>query len=208
MFLCGWSIGRRPVSTFAVLLVASLSFTSPTRAIDDVAGNMITFNDNGGWSWFEDERAIVDVNAGKIIVSSVANGAGTDGANRNADVEIASYDLTSHAISRFTLADNFQADDHDSAAILRRPNGTYLVSYSKHGSDTLTHFRTSTSAGSIASWSSDYTFTSAAGTTYSNLYYMPNENGGAGRLYDFTRNVNFDPNVLVSNDLGATWSYG
>src|SRR6266496_3275086 len=105
----GWKRAWRSASILVAALAVSLSYISPTLATDDVAGNMITFNNNGGWSWFEDERAIVDLNAGKILVSSVANGAGTDGANRNADVEIASYDLTSNNISRFTLADNFQA---------------------------------------------------------------------------------------------------
>jgi hypothetical protein len=200
--------GRPRNIVLAVSIAIGCWQCAPALAANDVAGSLITFNNNGGWSWFEDERAIVDVAAGKILISSVANGAGTDGVNRNADVEIVSYDLASHDVARFTLADNFQADDHDSAAILRRPDGTYLVSYSKHGSDAFTHFRTTTNAGSIDNWGSDYTFTSAAGTTYSNLYYLPNENGGAGRLYDFTRNVNFDPNVLVSYDLGATWSYG
>ena len=56
----------------AIFVVAARS----AQAEMDVAGTLIEFNDNGAWSWFEDERAIVDVTAGKIIVSSVANGAG------------------------------------------------------------------------------------------------------------------------------------
>jgi hypothetical protein len=182
--------------------------TNRCIAANDVAGTLYTLNDNGGWSWFEDERAIVDTTANKIVFSSVANSAGTNGATRGGNVEVGSFDLTTHAVTRFTLADGLQGDDHDSAAILRRPDGTYLVSYSKHAGDDFTRFRSSTSAGSIASWTPEQTFTSVTTTTYSNLYYLPNDNGGAGRLYDFTRNVNFDPNALVSNDLGQTWSYG
>jgi len=34
-----------------------------------VAGKLIQLNDNGAWSWFMDERAIVD--DGKLIVGSV-----------------------------------------------------------------------------------------------------------------------------------------
>ncbi len=173
-----------------------------------MAGKLITFNDNGGWSWFEGERAIVDPTAGKIVVSSVANAAGVDGANRAGDIEVASYDLSSHDVVRSTLAHRFQEDDHDSAAILRRPDGTYLFSFSKHAGDRLTRFRTTKTAGKILKLEMERPFGNAAHTTYSNLYYLPNDNGGAGRLYDFTRNVNFDPNILVSNDFGKTWSYG
>src|SRR5690606_16725870 len=31
------------------------------------------FNDNGGWTWYNDERVIVDAEAGKIVVSSAAS---------------------------------------------------------------------------------------------------------------------------------------
>src|SRR3954452_24885886 len=102
------------------------SWNPACLAINDVAGPLITLNDNGGWSWFEDERAIVDPSAGatgKLILSSVANASGVGGTTRNADVEVASYALATAAIARFTLADNLQADDHDSAALLKLPDG-------------------------------------------------------------------------------------
>jgi hypothetical protein len=33
----------------------------------------VVLNDNGAWSWFQDERAVVDARAGTLLVSSVAN---------------------------------------------------------------------------------------------------------------------------------------
>jgi hypothetical protein len=176
--------------------------------VNDVAGDPILFNDNGAWSWFEDERAIVDAAAGKILVSSVANGSGTGGAARHGDVEVAALDIASGMISRFTLSDALQADDHDSAALWRRPDGRYLALYSRHGSDNFTRSRISTNSGDISSWSTEQSFNNTAGTTYSNLHYLPNDNAGAGRLYNFTRSINFDPNVLTSNNYGDSWSYG
>jgi hypothetical protein len=190
----------------AWLVVACTS--SRCAAINDVAGEMIVFNDNGAWSWFEDERAIVDTSAGKILVSSVANASGTGGAARNGDVEIASLDLASGSVSRLTLSDALQADDHNSAALWIRPDGRYLAMYARHGSDNFTRYRISTNPGSIATWGAEQTFNNGAGTTYSNLHFLPNDNGGAGRLYNFTRSVGFDPNVLTSNNFGSTWSYG
>ena len=58
-----------------------------------VAGTLIELNDNGAWSWFMDERAIVD--GGKLIVGSVRavgdyrNDAAPDWGN----VEVSVYDL-------------------------------------------------------------------------------------------------------------------
>jgi hypothetical protein len=98
-------------------------------AINDVGGPLITFNDNGASSWFEDERAIVDANAGtagRIILSSVGNAGGTGGASRNGDVEVASYELATTGLDHYTLADSPEADDHDSAALLKLPDSRYL----------------------------------------------------------------------------------
>src|SRR3954447_24712949 len=104
---------RRWLAIVAVSVVANLLQGVAVLADNDVAGNMITLNDNGGWSWFEDERATVDATAGtsgKIIVSSAANGSGTGGAARSGDIEVVSLDLGTSALTRFTLHDALQAD--------------------------------------------------------------------------------------------------
>ena len=44
--------------------------------------------------------------------------------------------------------------------------------------------------------------------TYSNLFRLTKENGGKGRIYDFYRGEEWNPNFLVSDDDGDTWSYG
>jgi hypothetical protein len=196
------------LSVLCIALLVATGVTTRCRAVNDVAGDLILFNDNGAWSWFEDERAIVDAAAGKLLVSSVANGSGTGGAARHGDVEVAALDIASGMVSRFTLSDALQADDHNSAALWRRPDGRYLALYSRHGSDNFTRYRLSTSAGDISSWSPEQSFNNTAGTTYSNIHYLPNDDGGAGRLYNFTRSINFDPNVLTSSNFGDSWSYG
>ncbi|HEX6960971.1 MAG TPA: BNR-4 repeat-containing protein [Lacipirellula sp.] len=201
-------VSRRQTALLIALAVMAGGAAPWTYAANDVAGELITFNDNGAWSWFEDERAIVDTAAGKIIVSSVAAAAGAGGASRSGDVDVAAYDLATGAVTQFVLNENLQVDDHNSAALWRRPDGRYLAMYSRHGSDAFTRWRISTHSGDISSWGPEQTFNNGAGTTYSNLHYLPNDNGGAGRLYNFTRTIGFDPNILVSSDLGDTWSYG
>ena len=50
---------------------------------DIVAGNLVQFNDNGNWTWYSDERSIVDKAGEKIIVGSDGNGAGMGGTTRD-----------------------------------------------------------------------------------------------------------------------------
>ena len=134
--------------------------------------------------------------AGQIILSSVGNANGTGGASRNGDVEVTSYDLATAALNHFTLADNLEADDHDSAALLKLPDGHFLSSYSKHSGDSVIHWRISTSPGSIAAWGPESTYSESGGTTYSNLTYL----SASGDVFDFHRVAGavggFDPNYL------------
>lgn len=196
------------VATLAVFLCASTN----TLGADDVPAGMVLLNDNGAWSWFQDERAIVDAANGKILVSSVGNSSGTGGTARNGDIDLATLDLNSMAVSQFQLHNALQADDHNSAALIVRPDGHYLAMYGMHvaGGENgqQSFYRISTNPGDPSSWGSIQSFDNNASMTYSNLHYLPNDNGGAGRMYNFTRTNNFDPNILISGDQGTSWSYG
>jgi hypothetical protein len=208
----GWrgAESQRPLAIALAFYVLSASLlAAPSWAANDVAGNMILINDNGAWSWFEDERAIVDLTAGtagKLLVSSVGSAAGTGGAPRNGDIDVATVDLASSAVTRFTLHESLEADDHDSAALWRRSDGRYLAVYARHGGDAITRYRISTNPGDSSSWQPLQTFTNAGGTTYSNVNYMSAENGGSGKLYNIARTVDLDPHVSTSNDQGQTWT--
>ncbi|MDQ3439484.1 MAG: BNR repeat-containing protein [Planctomycetota bacterium] len=180
---------------------AMLAGLHDAHAVNEVDGNLVRFNDNGAWSWFEDERAIID--NGRIIVSSIANGGGVNGAARAGDVDVVSFDLATRRANR-SLLSKIQADDHNTAALLKRPDGRYLAAYSNHGSDTLTRYRISTNPGDTTAWQPVQTFNNGAGTTYSNLFHLSAEN----KTYNFTRTNGFDPNWLVSSNQGDTWSYG
>ena len=196
----------------AAALILALTFAGIAPASDDVAGNMIVVNDNGGWSWFEDERAIVDTTSGKLLVGSVANASGSGGATRNGDIEVATLDLANNETSRFTLHAALQADDHNSAALILRPDGRHLAMYGMHvaGGETgqQSYYRIGTAAHDSSAWNAEQSFDNNASMTYSNLHYLPNDNGGAGRMYNFVRSNGFDPNILVSSNQGTTWTYG
>ncbi len=198
----------------AIVLCWLLNFAcTPSAAgveINQVAGNLITFNTNGAWSWYMDERVIVDTTAGKLLMSSAADASGTDGGSRNGDIDVVSYDLTSGQTNRFVLHAGLGADDHDAAALLIRPDGRYLAMYTRHNADKISHYRISTNPHDATSWGAeqDFDWSTTPGSdfnvTYSNLFYLPAEN----RTYNFARANNRSPNMMISSNNGSTWTYG
>jgi len=90
-------------STFTVAeLDAGSNMPPVVEPRDLVAGNLIQFNDNGTWCWFQDERAVVDVGGGKIVVGSVASASGRGGSPREGDVEASIFDLANGTSQRYT----------------------------------------------------------------------------------------------------------
>ena len=89
---------------------------------DLVSGNLIQFNDNGAWCWYQDERAVVDTISGKLILGSDASGSGVGGSSRNGHIEGIIFDLQTR-ISERTLFRNSGCDDHNVPAFLILPDG-------------------------------------------------------------------------------------
>jgi hypothetical protein len=163
----------------ALALTAAITIVSDRAPVAPASAPFVV-NDNGAWSWFEDERAVIDAANCTLLVSSVANGSGTGGTSRHGSVEIVVYDLMSGLARRSTLSANFEGDDHDSAALYVRPDGRYVAMFSRHNTDTMSRWRISTEPGDASAWTSVGAFDNGAGTTYSNLYEIPAENGGEG----------------------------
>ncbi len=166
----------------------------------------IVFNDNAGWNWCQDERAIICNN--KFIFGSTADASGTGGTSRDGDDEITTYDLSTSALSIFTLHDALDSDDHAPPALMVRPDGKILAVYCTHGHDGLVRWRITTNPGDTSSWSTESTVLANSadswGATYTNLYRL----SSTGITYDFYRGEWYNPNVLVSTDDGSSWSNG
>ena len=200
-------------STFTVQELDNGSNAPPViEQRDLVEGNLIQFNDNGTWCWFQDERAVVDVAGGKIVVGSVASASGRGGSPREGDVEAVIFDLTNRTSQFYTLKSGdtdpsaFYADDHNAPGILVLTNGGYLAIYAAHNTEKLSYWRifdgTSWSLEQIYDWN-----TQPGGadfnTTYSNPHYME-----GGRIYNFSRgNFHGSQNLITSDDNGQTWTY-
>ena len=192
-----------------------LSTEETSTAINSIRGTLITLTDtttapNGAWSWFEDERAIIDDSDPAntlLLVSSVSNT--FTGDDENGDIDLLWRNLDTGQQSEFELHNRLQDDDHDSAALIIRPDGKYVAMYATHGRDNLFRWRVSVNPHDPTAWTEEQTLANpnSGNVTYSNLHYLPDDNNGAGRMYNFNRSFNFDPNIMISNDLGATWSY-
>jgi len=167
---------------------------------------------NAAWTWYTDERAVVDPDADggpRLLVGSVSAGGSEDeDESESGDIDVLWYDLGSEERGRAELHDRLEQDDHNCPALFVRPDGRYLAVYAKHGSDPHTRWRVSTEPHDPTEWTPERTRDNGAGTTYANVYRLPDDAGGEGRTYSFTRTRNFDPNVLVSRDAGSTWRYG
>lgn len=162
-------------------------------------------NDNAAWCWFQDERALVDPEAGLLVVGSIASSGGADGDRRGGNVEVAVVDLRTGTTDVVVLHERLESDDHDVPALRRRPDGRWLAVYTRHKTDDLTRWRVS-EPGDPRRWGPEHTFdwaphTGGLGVTYSNLHELD------GRLYCFARAVNDDQCAIVSDDHGDTWSY-
>jgi len=218
-----------PGSPSRALLVLALGFlalgglsgcsseSDATRpAGDAVAGNLVLVSSNGAWSWFQDERAIVDTAGEKILLGSVAHGNGIGGASRNGDVDVHSFDLQTgerrHATLRDSLVYAGQGDDHMAPALWQRPDGRLLAMYAGHNNDYLSRYRLSRKPHHVGAWEPEQTFDwdrripegSDMEVTYSNVFYLSEED----RLYNIARTDNRSPNVMVSDDEGQSWTYG
>ena len=190
----------------------ALARSKSSKWPDYVAGELILFNDNGAWSWYQDERVIVDPVARSMLIGSVASRSGTDGVTRGGNVELTVYSWQDGSRYVVMLHQNLQSDDHNVPALLLRPDGHYLVAYAGHNLDTLTRWRVSVNPHDATQWTNERTFNwskppASIGknkVTYSNLLYLSAEQ----RTYNFVRAVNRDPCFLVSGDEGDSWSYG
>ena len=182
-------------------------------ATDHVAGNLIQFNENGAWCWYQDPRLVIDPANRTLLISSIATSEGVDGANRTGDVDMTVYHFESGTSTRFVLHHDFNPqDDHNAAALLIRPDGRYLAMYARHNHDNFSYWRVSTQPHDATQWGPEQTFDwtpaiTAAGAkshvTYSNLFYLSAEK----RVYDFSRAINDDPSLLISGDQGDHWKY-
>ena len=190
-----------PSFMFVLLLLFIVNCTQQKQS------DIILFKKNGGWCWFQDERAVI--HNGVLVFGSVATSQGFNGGERAGNIEITAYDLESKTpLGTAILHENLEADDHNTPALLMLKDERLLAVYATHGSDSLIRYRITENPGDYLNWQPEQTMVRDARVNYSNLLYLSQENGGKGRIYDFYRGEHWNPNYVISDDQGKMWRYG
>lgn len=158
--------------------------------------NFAVLANDGVWTWFNDPRALF--NQGVLYF----------GYNRAADGKavLSALNLQSGNVTDLWTGVFTQTDDHDVPGLLVKADGTMLAIYARHQSDQYFAYRLSTSTNPVTAsdWGAEQRIApTGASMTYANPFQLASENG---RVYDFCRNLNYNPTVFTSTNGGATWS--
>lgn len=200
------------VAFASAALALALPAFGPAPAEVHAAGDLLLSGD-GSWCWFQDERAIVT--GDYLVAGSVSSGWKDHDAS--GDIVALVYNLKKpEAVKRVVLHSRLLTakgayDDHNAPAFLALPDGSVLAAYAMHGDENAFYakrFRPE-DAQPVAEGPRVVPSESSR-VTYSNLFWMPRENGGRGRVYNFFRGLDdsFKPSYAYSDDLGKSWQTG
>jgi len=170
------------------------------------SSELTVFNNNGGWTWYNDERVVVDAEGGKIVVGSAASSASSQTADTSINVVI--HDIASGMNDKATVGSLSYSDDHNNPGIVVTAPNQYFAAWAHHNQDCNSYWSSYSGSWSNAvthSWSPQGCpwGASQSHVTYNNVWKMSSE----GRYYNFVRSVDTSPNFLVSENDGATWSF-
>lgn len=200
------SCGVRPF--VRVLVWGLLTLVGPAAWSRSEPPAELLLNDDGGWCWFQDERALVV--GDRLVVGSVASG--HRDAARKGDVDVVSLDLRQGGVTRLALRKGLGLDDHNAPAFVGLRDGRILAMYAKHGTENRLYQRRSLAPGDATAWSREEVIvpSESSRVTYSNLHRLAAEGGRAGRLYQFFRGLDasFKPSWIFSDDEGRSWQRG
>jgi len=188
------------VSVFVLLITGCARKCLDTELMRIAALDKRIFMKNGGWCWFQDERAII--HKGKLIIGSLAGSGG-------GDVKLAVFDLSLGLdLGAVILEEKLEQDDHNVPALYARPDDSILAMYARHGKTLDTrHFYRISEPGNPLKWGPVKIFDHGPKNwlTYMNLYYLPSDK----TLYCFYRDgASFQPYYMISENHGETWQAG
>lgn len=187
---------RHSAMPYRALLVPLLAFALPAGAFSAgiAPGQTQVWSSDSSWCWFQDDRAILD---GSQLFFSGVNAAGA--------ITVTQVDLETGETREFILNKNsFEADDHNAAALLKRPDGRLLAVYAGHHVEKKVRYRITREPLDISSWGPERMVETMGNATYANVYRLRQN----GLIYNFYRGYEFDPNFIVSEDDGESWRYG
>lgn len=175
-------------------IVAALLFCVTNRAVAQT--NFATLVSDGAWTWFNDPRALF--HNGLLYFGYVRS---SDGRSALSAFNPATGLTTNVWTSSLT-----QRDDHNNPGLLLKQDGKMLAIHARHAADQFFSYRLSltTDPSSSANWGTEQTISPTGATmTYANPFQLTAE---SGKIYNFCRNLNFNPTVFTSTNGGAAWS--
>jgi autotransporter-associated beta strand protein len=161
--------------------------------------NFVVLANDGAWTWFNDPRALFGNGNLYFAYNRAADGSAV----------LSALNLQSGVVTNLWTGSLKLVDDHYVPGLLVKQDGTMLAIYSRHQNDQFFMYRLSTSTNPVtaADWGAEQRnntgTTVSSGMTYSNPFQLTNE---SGKIYNFARYLNYNPNVFTSTDGGATWS--
>ena len=169
----------------------------------NLSDSITTFTDDGAWCWFSNPRAIY-YSENEIITGWV---------KKDGSIEAASLNLSMGEKQFNNLNPGFQFDDHDNPAFAVLPDGNLFVAYSWHSTQKGIVYHVSSNGGDIQSFGENIIFKPnneellkkfpRESYTYANPFVLKEEDN---RLFVFGRWIGFKPNLIISDDLGKSWS--
>jgi hypothetical protein len=158
--------------------------------------NFAILTSDGAWTWYNDPRAVF------------RNGILYFGYARNVDGEsvLSAFNPQNGGKTDLFTSTRTEKDDHNVPGLLVKQDGTMLAIYARHGTDQFFAYRYSNSTNPISAtnWSAEQTIApTGAGLTYANPFQLSSE---SGRVYNFSRDLNFNPTVFTSTNGGVNWS--
>jgi len=172
--------------------------TSPVGVlpVDSQASELVEIAGDGVWTWFNDERAVWHL--GKLYTGYVLS----DGR-----YGISQYDPGTNTLNETVISTGAsrQRNDHNNPSITVLADQTLLIMYAKHGTENRYYWRKSLvpEPGSLNDWGIQRSSSSSSRYTYNNTYLLSSE---ANRVYNFHRELGWDPTINFSDDAGDTWS--
>src|SRR5689334_2379728 len=80
----GYTSSMRCSAAIVLILLPINLFAAPNP-------NLITFNDNGAWCWYQDPRILHDPANNTLLICSVAASEGLNGDSRSGDIDLTTY---------------------------------------------------------------------------------------------------------------------
>jgi len=172
---------------FAILLLCTM------RPL--IAQTPVTLASDGSWTWFNDPRAVFK--DGLLYFGYMqSNGRSTLGV----------YNFQTAAVTTLWTSTWTEVDDHDNPGLLPLQDGRLMGFYARHAAaSTSFGYRLSTSTTPVApaNWGAEQTYHSTKRISYANPLQLSSE---SGRVYNFMRNLNYNPTFVTTDDFGASWS--